>query len=78
MAGPEGSSSLAVRTLSGVRIPVPSVAGDASVQQLRQQIAPHFGASANCQLFLNVSALLVANYRPITRAVATSTYGNPS
>jgi predicted kinase len=56
MAGPEGDRTLAVRTLSGVQIPVPSVSCNASVQQLRQRIASHFGASASCRLFLNVRA----------------------
>lgn len=55
MAAPDGVTALSVRTLSGVRIRVPAVAADATVQLLRQSVTLHFGAGSNCRLFLNVS-----------------------
>ena len=45
----------AVRTLAGAAIPVTQAQPGQTVQQLRAHIAPHFGCSAGCRLFLNVS-----------------------
>lgn len=66
MSGANGGAALAVRTLSGVHIPVPAATAEETVQQLRGKVAPHFGAGANCRLFFNVSMSPVTLWNLLT------------